>query len=253
LWTSRSKSGASTGAKDSLRVGLRIRQSRAQLAGVCLLTLFSAPLAAAQTFEFLPEIDAYYKLNSTMRFTFQAKQTREDADPTQAEFGPSIDLLVKPVIRLKKAARYDQDEGKQRLLSLSAGYRFVASPDSPNVNRVLLEATPNLPLLAGILLSDRNRGELNFSSKGLDWRYRNRVNLQRALDVYSYHPIPYASVELYYDSKYEKWSSTAVYAGCRLPLGRRVQLDPYYEHENNTGKKPNQQVNAIGVILGLSF
>ena len=253
MWTLRSKGRASAGARERLRVGLRIRRLRSQLAGLCLLTPLFTPLAAAQTFEFLPEIDAYYKLNSTVRFTFQAKQTREDADPTQAEFGPSIDFLVKPVIRLKKAARYDQDEAKRRLLALSAGYRFVASPDAPSVNRVLLEATPNLPLMAGVLLSDRNRGELNFSSKGLDWRYRNRVNLQRTFDVYSYHPIPYASVEFYYDSKYEKWSSTALYAGCRLPLGRRVQLDPYYEHENNTGKKPNQQVNAIGVILGLSF
>jgi hypothetical protein len=61
-----------------------------------------------------------------------------------------------------------------------------------------------------LLLSDRNRGELNFSSKPFDWRYRNRFNLQRTLVIHSYHPIPYASFEFYYDSKYEKWTSTAI-------------------------------------------
>ena len=34
---------------------------------------------------------------------------------------------------------------------------------------------------------------------------------------------------------------------------RHVQFDPYYEHENNTGKSPNQQVNAVGLILNLFF
>ena len=39
----------------------------------------------------------------------------------------------------------------------------------------------------------------------------------------------------------------------RFPLGKHFQLDPYYEHENNTGKKPNQQVNAAGLILNTYF
>jgi len=38
-----------------------------------------------------------------------------------------------------------------------------------------------------------------------------------------------------------------------LPVGKHVEFDPYYEHENNTGKRPNQQVNAIGLILNLFF
>jgi hypothetical protein len=44
-----------------------------------------------------------------------------------------------------------------------------------------------------------------------------------------------------------------VYAGCKFPIRKRFQIDPYYEHENNTGKKPNQQVNALGLILNVYF
>jgi hypothetical protein len=26
-----------------------------------------------------------------------------------------------------------------------------------------------------------------------------------------------------------------------------MEFDPYYEHQNNTGKSPNQQLNQLGV------
>jgi hypothetical protein len=85
------------------------------------------------------------------------------------------------------------------------------------------------------------------------WRYRNRFTIERRFAVHSYHPAPYASAEFFYESQYAKWSSTNLYAGCLLPLSRHFQLDPYYEHENNTGKHPNQQVNAGGLALNVYF
>ena len=60
------------------------------------ITLFviSLPLPArAQITEFFPEIDVYTGLTPGTQFWFQAKQTREDAAPTQAEIGPSLDFL----------------------------------------------------------------------------------------------------------------------------------------------------------------
>ena len=71
--------------------------------------------------------------------------------------------------------------------------------------------------------------------------------------IHSYRPAPYASAEVFCESKYGKWSSTNLYAECLLPVGKHVQFDPYYEHENNTGKSPNQQVNAAGLALNLYF
>jgi hypothetical protein len=209
--------------------------------------------AVAQTFEFLPEVDAYANLNSNVRLSFQAKQTREDGNPTQAEFGPSIDFHLKQLVRLKKITSYDLDKSKSRALVLSFGYRYVPSPDAPAVNRVILQATSNLPLKVKLLLSDRNRGELNFSNGALTWRYRNRPTLQRTWVIHSYHPSTYASAEFYYSSQYQKWSSTALFAGVIGPLGKHEQLDLYYEHENNTGKRPNRQMNALGVALAFHF
>jgi membrane-bound lytic murein transglycosylase MltF len=41
------------------------------------------------------------------------------------------------------------------------------------------------------------------------------------------------------------------FAGCLLPVADHVEFNAYYAHESNTGKSPNQQQNAIGLVLYL--
>lgn len=222
---------------------------------LALLLLFPASSAIAQSSatEFLPEIDANLKLNSSVRFIFQAKQTREGGDPTQAEVGPSVEFYLKPLIRLKDATRFDLDDAKSRPLVLAVGYRAVGTPGKPVTNRLEPVATFHVPITAKILITDRNRADLDWQAGKFTWRYRNRLTAERRFTISNYHPAPYVSAELFYESQYSKISSTNLYAGCLLPVGKHVQFDPYYEHENNTGKAPNQQVNAAGLILSLFF
>jgi hypothetical protein len=216
------------------------------------LTLLLAPAwSFSQTAEFLPEIDAYYKIKSDIRLTFQAKETREAGDPTQAEIGPSAEFYLKPLLRLKDVAAFDLDDSKARPLVFSVGFRYVPSPDKPTVWRMELVATPHFPLIAKILLTDRNRADLDWSNDGFVWRYRNRLGLERAFTIRSYHPSPHVAAEAFYQSQYQKWSTTALYAGCVFPLGKHLQLDPYYEHQNITGKHPNQQLEQFGLILNI--
>lgn len=68
-----------------------------------------------------------------------------------------------------------------------------------------------------------------------------------------YHWIPYLAAEPYYTSQHSKWSTTALYAGALFPAGKHFEFNTYYEHENNTGKRPNQQTNSIGLALYLYF
>jgi hypothetical protein len=220
---------------------------------VLLLFLVLCAPAGAQTFEFLPEVDTYVKLNSSLRFVFQAKETREAGDPTQAEVGPSLEFYLRPLLRLKAVTAFDLDQSKSRPLVLSVGYRYVPSPDKPPIERMELVATSHLPLVAGLLISDRNREDLDWSDNEFHWRYRNRVTLERAVKIGSYHPAPYVSAEFFYLSQYQKWSTTALYAGSLFPVGKHVQFNPYYEHQNNTGQHPNQQLEQFGLILTLHF
>jgi hypothetical protein len=217
------------------------------------LILLSCKPASAQTFQLLPEVDAYARIQPDIRFNFQAKETREAGDPTQAEVGPGFDFFLKPLVRLENITAFDLDDSKSRPLQLSVGFRYVPSPDKPHIERMIVAATPHFPLVADILLTDRNRADLNWEKGQLSWRYRNRVSFERRFTIRSYHPVPYVSAEAFYQSQYQKWSTTALYAGCLFPAGKHLELDPYYEHQNITGKRPNQQLNQFGLVLSLYY
>ena len=136
-----------------------IRSHARFLVAFLLFVLPSVPASAQQDFQFLPEVDAYYKPDSNVRLNFQGKRTRENGElGVQAEAWPSIEFFLKPLVHLRKISLYDLDESKSRLLVLSFGYRYLATPGSSAVNRTILQATPNLPLKGGFLNSDRNRG-----------------------------------------------------------------------------------------------
>lgn len=215
-----------------------------------ILVLLSREAANGQTLQFLPEIDLDHKLNPKVRFVFQAKETREAGDPTQAEIGPSVEFNIKPLISLKSISIFDLEN---RFAVFSIGYRYLPSPDKPTVNRMLPIATFNLPLKGGMVIADRNRGDLDWSNGDFTWRYRNRLSLERGFKIHTYQLKPYARAEFFYESKYKKWGTTALSAGCSLPVGKRVQFDPYYRHQNNTGPTPNQQLNQLGLIVSLYF
>jgi hypothetical protein len=208
----------------------------------------------AQTVQMLPEIDTNVKLSSDLRVSFQAKDTREGGAPEQAEIGPSLDFYLKPLIRLQEATKFDLDDAKPRPLVFSVGYRYMPQANNAAaINRMEPVVVFHFPLQARFLLSDKNRADLNWQNGSFSWRYRNRVEIEKTLTLGSYHPAPYASVEFFYQSQYGKWSDTAVYAGCSLPIGKHLEFKPYYEHQNNTGKSPNKQLNRLGLILNLYF
>ena len=220
---------------------------------VLILFLLPCRPTNAQTFQFLPEVDVYTKVHPDIRFNFQAKETREAGDPTQTEIGPGFDFFLKPLVRLRSVTAFDLDDSKARPLQFSVGFRYIPSPDKPHVERLELVVTPHWPIFANILLSDRNRTDLDWSKDQLTWRYRNKVTMERRFAINSYHPGPYVAAEVFYQSQYSKWTTTALYAGCLLPLGKHFEFDPYYEHQNVTNKRPNQQFNQFGLILNMYF
>ena len=63
----------------------------------------------------------------------------------------------------------------------------------------------------------------------------------------SYHPGPYVSAEVFYESQYQKWNTTALYAGCLLPLSKHFQFDAYYEHQNITSKNAESAAKSVRV------
>lgn len=223
------------------------------LAGwIFLLCLVCLP-TQAQTTQFLPEIDGYLTVNSTVHLYLQAKDDREGGDPEQFTFGPSVQLYLKPLIRLRNATQFDLDESKARPLIFESGYRAITAPNTPIEDRALEAVTFRLPPLGGVVISDRNRVDLDWKAGDFTWRYRNKLTVERTLSIHTHHFIPYVAAEPFYESQYNKWSTTDLYVGFLLPLGKHVEFDPYYEFENDTGKRPNKQQYYVGLALYLYF
>ncbi len=218
-----------------------------------VLVLACSVPARSQETQFLPEIDAHLNLNSTLRVYLETKDDRDGGDPTQFTIGPSIQFYLKPLVRLKRVKTFDLDDAKSRALVVEAGYRYITAPDAPSEQRMVLTATFHFPLMAGFRLSDRNRADLDWENGKFTWRYRNKLAVERTVAIRSYHFIPYVAAEPFYESRYGKWSTTSLYAGCLFPVGKHVEFNTYYEHDNNTGKPPNQQASSAGLALYLFF
>ena len=218
-----------------------------------LFLVFTCASLRAQSAEFLPEIDAHLTLNSMIRAYFQAKDDREGGDPTQATIGPSVQFYLKPLLRLRKITAFDLDDSKARPMVLETGYRYITAPNADPENRFLTAATFRFPTKGALLVTDRNRADLDWKGGQFTWRYRNKLTIERTFAIHSYHLIPYVAAEPFYESQYQKWSTTSLYAGCLLPVGMHVQFNPYYEHDNNTGKKKNEQVSSFGLAAYFFF
>jgi len=217
------------------------------------LALACLPAVAQQNVQFLPEVDAYLKLNPILRAYLEAKDDQDGGDPQQAGIGPSLQLYLKPLATLKQVRAFDLDDAKTRFLVLETGYRYIWEPNSPATDRMIVAATFNFPLKAGFSMSDRNRADLDWKDGNFAWRYRNKLTVERTVTIRNFHHIPYVAVEPFYESQFSKWSTTALYAGSLFPVGRHVQFNLYYEHENNTGGHTNHPENAVGLALYLFF
>jgi len=222
-------------------------------ASLVLLLCISGRAQKSAMTESLPELDVHVGLNLNARLVFQDKRMLDDSGLIGTELGPSIEFYLKPIRILREVTLFNLDETKSVPLTMSIGYRKLIYPGKPTTSRVDPVVEVHLPLWGHIIVTDRNRADIDRTDGSLDWRYRNRLTMERRFTIRSYHPGPYASVEFLHTSRYGKWSNTRLDVGCLLPLSRHLDLDSYYEHDNDTGPRPNRQINAAGFILNLYF
>ena len=211
------------------------------------------PARSQESTQFWPEIDTYIKLDPTFRLFFIATTSNEAKQTIGSETGANLDIFLKPIFKPKHLAIFRLDQAQSRLMTFRIGYRYLTTPGEAPENRGVMEVTSRFPLVRGTLVSDRSRVDLRTIDGRFSWRYRNQVNVQRSFGIRSYHITPYVRAEIYYDSIASKWSRTTEDAGCVFPILRRAEIEPYYEHMNDTSKSPDRQTNAIGLTLSLYF
>jgi hypothetical protein len=115
-----------------------------------------------------------------------------------------------------------------------------------------------------VLLSDRNREDFRFVDGDFSFRYRNRVTLEREFHLFRGRTItPYASGEIFYDTRFQIWNRNRLAVGIQQSLRRgplrrlllpkrQVVLDLYYMRQNDS-RSDTPHVNAIGTALAFYF
>lgn len=196
-----------------------------------------------------PELDTYLRVNKKTRLSFFAKRSTDGSDYDSVSIGPNLDFYLKP---LRKRVR-SNDATKDKYLIFRIGYRYLGNASGPSENRGIVQFTGRAPLPWSMLLSDRDRADLRWvGGRKFSWRYRNRLTLERSVRIGRVGVTPYVRGEIFYISRYGTWSRNSYSFGMEMPLGRRMQAEPYFERENQSRTSP-QHVNALGVKFSLHF
>ena len=141
-------------------------------------------------------------------------------------------------------------------LSFASAYRHAWSYPTPTrrsrENRYFWDVTPRLPLPKGFTLSDRNRGEVRDIGDQVSWRYRNRIQLDKALSWHEHEITPYVASEFHYESRYQTWNRKMIWAGARVPVHKHVTLDIHYSHTWDARARPGYW-DVVGLMTRMEF
>ena len=211
-----------------------------------------AQTPAAET-EVWPKVKATFDLRPQTRLqVFGQLQNGEDFPYIQWNVGAMVNYRMKRIAGRHEA---DIDDENEHYLVLGAGYEYLQTTQSDKTkreNRIVVQGTGRHRPGAGFLLTDRNRIEFRWVSGVYDFRYRNKLALNRALRVNKFRFTPYAAGELFWDRNHHSWNENQYSFGVQLPYKTRLMLDTYYLHQNCTTCS-QQHINVLGLTLNLYF
>jgi hypothetical protein len=221
-----------------------------------LALLLISPVARSDThYEIWPEIDAFYGINPRTRLLFTAASTRSQetassgTTPTEAQFSANFDYTLKPIERRDVP---EAEWSKNRYLWTRIGYRYVTSlgeANPYNEHTALGELTVRVPLGADVWVADRTRVDLRNINGVQSQRYRARVTVEKEAKAWGHVITPYAQAELYYDTRYSKWSRVLYEAGIDFTITRAWRLEPYLALQVDTPNDSTTRTFAVGLIL----
>lgn len=208
------------------------------LALIAVLPL--APARADETHEFWPELQFHYWFNAHhSRAILMMSQSRDrDSNKSyQAEVGLTFEHRFTDFIWGR------------------IGYRHGNATDGGpfSENRLLAEQIFRVPLAAGVSVDFRTREDFRWLNDGFFVRLRERMQVQRDFTIDGYTFTPYASAEIYFDTRYDlQMSRYRLVLGVTLPIYRHFSIEPYLARQvDNAGSFTI--TNAIGLTLITSF
>ena len=224
---------------------------------VILLTCLDETISLGQTpdtgWELRPKVTADIELLPRLRIQTWV----ENEDGLNFRFdrwrtGALLNRRLKPIL---KPHRQDIDDEKEHHLVFGAGYEYLHTIQNGSLkieNRILTQVTPNYAPGAGLLITDRNRAEFRWVNAVYDFRYRNKLVVERAFEINRFVFKPYLSGELYYDRNHHSWNQSRYGFGVQFPYKKALMLDTYLLHQNCTTCSQNP-INMVGLYLTFFF
>jgi Protein of unknown function (DUF2490) len=223
---------------------------------VLLVCLKLGALCAQETgSQVRPEIDLYLHLNQQLRIQFTDSFTGSfPSDEWESNPTIFIETALKPILR--RRLRQEPDVFRKRFLTFRAGYRYVRSLGSStptHENRGIVESLARYPLPWHFVISDRNRGEFRFNQgRPFSSRYRNRLRLEYDFQEGRLEFTPYADCEVFYDTRFDHWTTRRYESGVQFPINSHFMIEPYYLRQDSGYSSP-RHINAFGFKLNLYF
>ena len=222
---------------------------------MAMVILAAAPALAQDTRrELRPEVDLYVNSGERVRFDFEDGFVASGQPSyNRGAFTFFVEVALRPFFR--RDLRRQPDVFRNRYLTFRAGYRTTSrfSGTRSSENGPVLELTARDLLPRGFVVRDRSRGELRFvEGRDPSNRYRNRLWLEHDIKRKSIVLTPYIYDEIYFDTRYGKWSRNEIAAGLKAPLASNIVAEPYLLWQHNLVGSP-RYTEALGMKLGIYF
>lgn len=196
--------------------------------------------------EFWPSFKVHFDLpRARLQLSFE-RHDGEDAKKLQSKFGAMFTFRMK---RIVKNPLTEVDSEERYYVTVGAGYEHLQPSGE---NRLVIQATPRYRPGAGFLVTDRSRMEFRWLKTSYDFRYRNKLAIQRSFKVAKLRLTPYASGEIFWARNLHAFNENQYAFGVQLPFRHRMMLDTYVQRQNcNTCSR--EKVNIFGLTLNLFF
>lgn len=199
----------------------------------------TAAARAGETAESWPELQFHKWFNdhqSRLIFMTSVSRDRDSGPSYQAEVGLTAEHRFA-----------DWFSGR-------VGYRHGNATDGSAFweHRLLTEQTFHLPIGIGFSADFRTREDFRWQDSGFSVRLRERLQVQRDVTIGRYLFTPYASAEVYFDTRYDQIARYRLILGAAFPVGEHFQVEPYLARQVDTAGSFTI-TNAFGLVLTTSF
>lgn len=206
---------------------------------------------AADSSEVWPELKGYVPLNERTRLFLDGNYTEgTESDTRSVDVGAFLDVSLKPI---RRRVLLHEDWQRSRYLWARIGYSrlFDVTDDSGRQNtenRGVVSILGKVPLPADTWLEARARADLRWIGSDYSTRYRLRLEATRVFTLLRRPLVPKASVEWYYDTRYDGWSSVLYKLGPEFTINKRFRFEVYLGRQNN--RLPSKDsVNILGLMV----